>query len=237
MMKEDIVGLLKFLKGEVEKHLKENPYNFLEEGDLQAFLYCKFSEFLDKRGTEKYFEDDEGEKPITVYIVHCEYPRHLLKENGDGLQCNRGRYDIAILRRPKKEERKYIGNSVVNYPVEVAFELKLIWNRRLSGVINNIKNDLVAFGWDTDKKEFQPNVRRLYPTMGVVFHVNLVKNKVKENKVKENLKKVLNKKDNYTGKTRLPEKIFIVYIEVDKYNKKINESIIYELKSSIFYSE
>lgn len=223
MKDKGLENLLEFLKEKTEEHLIGNPYNFLMEADLQAFLYGKISEYIDSNNNiKKYFEDREGEKPVEIYIVHCEYPRHVYKENKNGLLCNAGRHDIVILRKPNKKEWDYIGKDVNKYPVEVAFELKLVWSRRK--VISDIEGDLIVFGWD-DEKKFLPNKKRKYPKFGVIFFVNLIERKMKYD-LKGELEKILNKKKSYRGKIQIPRKIFIVYIEVDRYNKVITNSFI-----------
>ncbi len=219
-MKKVVENLLNFLKEETEKHLtgkNGNPYNFLMEADLQAFLYGKISEYIKNMEIEKYFEDDKGEEPIEIYVVHCEYPRHVYKEDKSGLLCNAGRHDIVILREPYDGEWKYVGRDVNRYPVKVAFELKLVWSRRK--VISDIEGDLIVFGWDDKKRKFLPNKERKYPKFGVIFFVNLIERKMKYD-LRGELEKILNKKE------KIPTKIFIVYIEVDRYNKVITNSFI-----------
>ncbi|OYT62327.1 hypothetical protein B6U81_01080 [Thermoplasmatales archaeon ex4484_30] len=218
MEEDELKNLLEFLKEKTEKHLEENPYNFLTEADLQAFLYGKISECIECENM-KNFKDakvKKGKNPIDVYILHCEYPRHL--EVGDSL-WNRGRYDIAMLRKPIGKEWDYVKDRADKYPVEVAFELKLVWSRRK--VISDIEGDLIVFGWDDKKRKFLPNKKRKYPKFGVIFIVNLIERNMKY-ELKGELEKILNKKENYRG-VQIP-KIFIVYIEVDRYNKVVTNS-------------
>ena len=206
------------------------------EADLQAFLYGKISSYLESNNIKKYFEDKESDNHIKIYIVHCEYPRHVYKENKDGLLCNAGRHDIVILRKPKdKNEWVYVGKKDVNkYPVEVAFELKLIFGENLDKVKKIIEYDMRAFGWDDEKELFDPiyerknkKLIRKYPKFGVVFFVNLIEDKIEEDlNLKEKLQYILNKKRDYKGEAQIPEKIFIVYIEIDRYNKAITNSFI-----------
>jgi len=143
MKDKGLENLLEFLKEKTEEHLIGNPYNFLMEADLQAFLYGKISEYIDSNNNiKKYFEDREGEESVEIYIVHCEYPRHVYKENKNGLLCNAGRHDIVILREPNKKEWDYVGKDVNKYPVEVAFELKLEFGENLDGVRKIIEYDM-----------------------------------------------------------------------------------------------
>jgi len=242
---KDVVDLLKFLKKETEKYVAKNPYNLIEEADLQAFLYGRVSEYFDKKGKEEdaYFTDEGGDingegRPIQIYAIHCEYPRHIVEVTDNGkeeLYCNRGRYDMAILRTPKDKENKFIDDTLIKYPVDVAFELKLIWHENdksrigTNTVVHKVGEDLWVFGWDEERGKFDPNPEdiketRVYPEVGIVFQVHLVKKKGTKEELKDELWKIIKKRSEYNGND-LPD-IFIVYIEIDRYNKEINKSFI-----------
>jgi len=243
MEKRDVINLLKFLKEETEKYVTKKPYNLVEEADLQAFLYGKFSEYFDKKGVDTYFTDEDvdknGEgKSINIYTIHCEYPRHVvgITDNGEEkLRCDRGRHDIVILRKPVGDEEKLADDALIRYPVDVAFELKLIWHDnttfiRTDTVVNTIEDDLWVFGWDKKEGKFDLNPEGVkdeivYPKTGVVFQVHLVKKGVEvKEELEDELWKIIKKRSEYKGND-LPD-IFIVYIEIDRYNKKVIKSFI-----------
>jgi len=245
MEENELKNLLKFLKGETEKHVTKNPYNLVEEADLQAFLYGKLSEYFNKKNKEKYayFIDEDGIRygeggRIKVYTIHCEYPRHVvgITDNGEEkLRCDRGRHDIVILRKPVGDEEKLADDALIRYPVDVAFELKLIWHDnttfiRTDTVVNTIEDDLWVFGWDKKEGKFDLNPEGVkdeivYPKTGVVFQVHLFKKGVEvKEELEDELWKIIKKRSEYKGDD-LPD-IFIVYIEIDRYNKKVIKSFI-----------
>jgi len=256
MEREEVTNLLEFLEKETKKYVVENPhgdfYNFLEEADLQAFLYGKISKYYNEKEKGVYFSDDSGKKNkkklINIYKIHCEYPRHVVETTDNGeekLRCNRGRHDIVILKKLDKGDDKFIDNTLIKYPVDVAFELKLIWRDnttsvRTDAVVNKMEEDLWVFGWDSDNDEeegkFDPNPRyngnklpsnkrRVYPKTGVVFQVHLVREgKGVKDDFRDKLNEIIKKRSEYKGDD-LPD-IFIVYIEIDRYSKEVTKSFV-----------
>ena len=84
---------LKNISKQLKDDLIGNPYLFITEADFQAWLYNQLHLIYDFKSP---FQDYHSE-PISK--IHLEYPRFRMKGNTLKKQ---GRYDIVILRKPKK---------------------------------------------------------------------------------------------------------------------------------------
>jgi len=153
--------ILKNISKQLRDDLFSNPYLFITEADFQAWLYNQLH-FIYEFKTPFYDYLNEQ-----ISKIHLEYPR--FRKEGKALK-KQGRYDIAIIRKPKKDsifDKQYRNEMLLDYfPSYLAFELKAKWNITTKKVLKKFSDDITAF---------KKNTRYLGSDYGVLFHLNLAK--------------------------------------------------------------
>lgn len=152
---------LKNISNQLEDDLFTDPYLFITETDFQVWLYNQLNLIHEFKTPFHDYLDEPVSK------IHLEYPR--FREDGNKLK-KQGRYDIVILRKPKKGsifDTQYRKNILMDYfPSYLAFELKAKWNLTTNKVLEKFSDDIGAF---------KKNTRHLGSDYGVLFHLNLAK--------------------------------------------------------------
>jgi hypothetical protein len=198
---EEIKKLLSELIKSTESILAEKPFFFINEFDLQAYLYSKLIAMPELSSP---FAIDRDSKTVDCFRVHCEYNRYEVK--GEGLNCI-GAYDLAILRKDNRAEKPFPTDTFSQKPVWVGFETKCQWNIGEKAVTSQLIDETNAFVKNVDGVERRP------ADYGVVFHVNIEKQKA-SNLV--NIRKAI-RDFQLQFKSNPP---FVVYIEVSDRKEK-----------------
>ena len=168
MKKKQLIKTLKLLSEKVCRELHNDPNRFFTEADFQTWVY---NELKNQKEWDTEFEDNTG---IILSKIHLEYPRF-----NKGNLIKQGRYDISIIRNPKKKTDPLFYNKVdadrIDYfPTRIAFELKSKWNSTPREIKEKLEDDLGIFDDET-----------LYD-YGVVFHLSLNRNSNGREKIRDN---------------------------------------------------
>lgn len=203
MNKKQLRKILKQISKRVHDEIVRDPNKFFTEADFQFWLYNTLNN-LDKVHTE--FK----EKDLVYSKIHLEYPRF---DKGDITKL--GRFDISIIRNPRKKEEPFYGRIregfIDYYPTHIAFELKAKWDITPIKIIKEIEDDLSIF----DEKT-------LYD-FGVLFHLSLNRNTNGRGLIKDNFE-VLNVIDKLM---KDKERVYIILIET--YDDDSNPVVIHSM--------
>ena len=195
LTKRIVIDLVK----ELEKRLKRFPSFLLSEYDLQGFLYCELLKNQDLEETFSY-RKEWGEN----FRIHLEYPR-LFSKSGKLKTDGRCRYDIVILGHSSKS--KFLNDDFKKKAVDVGFELKFLCNKKQEIVLDNFCYDLPAFDKTSSDWDYQE-----LPEIGVLFLVNVQKDKLTEVHYLEDIVNKIRKKK---GNVEYCE-ILLCYLECTK---------------------
>ena len=188
--------ILSHLITKVENKLENNPFIFVNEHDLSAYL---FSQLLEIQELKLPFKMERNGIEHYCSRVHLEYPRYAIDL---GKLKSVGRYDIAVLRQDSSVEEPFKRDEFTEKPVWMGFEVKLHWNYGLEAIINGVLLEKMAFA----KRD--RDIERRPADYGVVFHLNIDKKK------KTDPSALIEKIKEFQSLTEIKDsKIFVVYIE------------------------
>lgn len=169
-----IKNIIKCFLENVEEKIVQCPFYFINEHDLQGFLYSKLIE------NSNYNDYCINSNNLRNFRIHMEYPRR------DKLTKKKiGRWDIAILKK-----NKYDSDDFDEAPVLLGVEIKLNWDENTDEVLSDIDDDMPAI--ESSKNEND------YADWTLAFHINVANKKGKKNldikKIESELTKL--KRDN-----------------------------------------
>jgi hypothetical protein len=205
---ESAKHILSHLIAKIEDTLEKNPFIFVNEHDLSAYLYSKLIEIQD---LSLPFKMERNGIEQCCNKVHLEYPRYSIE---NGKLKSMGRYDVAVLRQDNSLEKTFPEDEFTKKPVWMGFEVKLHWNYGLEAVSNSFSLEKMAFA-KRDERGFE----RRPADYGVVFHLNIdKKDKTDRNTL---IRKIV---EFQTLREIEDSKVFVVYIE--SFEKKEKPSTI-----------